>query len=130
MKLKDFRKDAHEFTSKLSDINRNLAFAGIAIIWIFKVEINESISLPNKFLLPLLLVLLSLVIDLIQYLYLSIIWTHFHRSKEREKINDEEEIKAPKSYSNIAYFLFYGKVFFNMAGYISLFIIISKQIFS
>jgi hypothetical protein len=36
MKLQDYRNDFYLFSGKASDISRQLAFAAIAIIWIFK----------------------------------------------------------------------------------------------
>lgn len=129
MKLKEFRKDAHEFTAKLSDINRNLAFAGIAIIWIFRTQTESSISIPKAMLLPLLFIVLALAFDILQYLYSSIIWTNFHKKKETEGVNGEDEIKAPKWYSRISYVLFYTKVTFNLLGFIIMFLHISSELF-
>ena len=38
MKLSDYRETYYEFSGKASDVTRQLAFAGIAIVWIFKIE--------------------------------------------------------------------------------------------
>jgi len=35
MKLKEYKADFYELSGKASEINRQIAFAGIAIIWIF-----------------------------------------------------------------------------------------------
>lgn len=40
MKLENYKKDNQYFTGKLSEINRYLAFSGIAIIWIFKETLS------------------------------------------------------------------------------------------
>lgn len=130
MKLKDFRKDAHSFTEKLSNINRNLAFAGIAIIWVFKIQEKQNIIIPRDLLIPLYFIIISLVLDLSQYLIGSIAWTIFHRYKEKKGIEDETDLKAPRWISNILYFIFFLKVVFNIFAFIFLFIYISKELFN
>lgn len=129
MKLKDWRDHAHKFTEKLSEINRQLAFAGIAIIWIFKIQVGNHYSIPSELLLPLFFIVVSLMLDLLHYLYQSIVWTLFHRRKEKQGVASEDDIKAPKWYSNVAYFIFYGKVAMNIFGFIILFIHLSKMLF-
>jgi hypothetical protein len=127
--LKEWRDGAHKFTAKLSDINRNLAFAGIAIIWIFKIQINEKYIIPDNLLLPLYLIIICLMLDILQYLFQSIIWTLFHRRKENEGIVEDEHIEAPKWYSNVSYVFLFSKVAVNITGFIILFIHLSKALF-
>lgn len=133
MTLKEWREAAHKFTEKLSDFNRQLAFAGIAIIWIFKIQMASRFMLPNDLLLPLLFIIIALGLDLLHYLYCSIAWTCFHRRKEQKIkqgiLQRDADIKAPKWISNIAYGLFFGKVVSNIIGFIFLFIYISKELF-
>jgi hypothetical protein len=126
MELSKYREDAHEFTAKLSDINRNLAFAGIAIIWVFKVQADDKFIIPNELLLPLYFIVICLLLDLLQYLYLSIIWTLFHRKMENKKI---KETKAPKWYSNVSYVILFTKVAVNIIGFVFLFIYLSNELF-
>lgn len=38
MKLQDYRQKFYDQAEKTSDVVRNLGFAGIAIIWVFKIE--------------------------------------------------------------------------------------------
>ncbi|MBN2609933.1 MAG: hypothetical protein JXB00_00080 [Bacteroidales bacterium] len=127
MEIGEFRKKAHEFTAKLSEINRNLAYAGIAIIWIFKIQNSNKITIPNALLFPLLFIVLTLILDITHYIYNSIIWSLFHRRKEKEGLKNND-IKAPKWYSNVAYFIFFGKVLTNLIGYIFLILYLSKEL--
>ena len=132
MKLSEFKKDAHDFSSKLSDINRNLSFAGIAIIWIFRLESKNGLILPECLYLPLFFLVGSLALDLLQYLYSTTVWTIFYRIKEGKKSNikDDPVTTAPKVLSNISYFCFYyPKVIVNIVAYIFLFLYLSKVAF-
>ena len=47
--LKDYRADFYTFTGKASDITRQLAFAGIALIWIFKTDRTGTFRYPSRF---------------------------------------------------------------------------------
>jgi len=121
MKLREYRKSAHDFTKTLSNINRNLAYAGIAIIWVFRQQVNTGFRIPNALLIPLILIILGLLFDLLQYLYSSIIWTRFHRQKEKQYKDQTGEVeigKAPPWYPIPAYVIFYIKIVLNIAGFI------------
>ena len=48
MKLSEIRDAYEEISGKLSDINRQLCFAGFAIIWIFNKTDND-ISVPVSY---------------------------------------------------------------------------------
>lgn len=73
MKLSDYKKDYQEFSGKASDVARQLAFAGIVLIWIFRVEGPQAQRLPEQLLLPSALLVLALGADLLQYILSTII---------------------------------------------------------
>ena len=85
MKLKDALDNYYFHSSKASDIVRQLGLAGIAIIWIFKHDVQGIPKIPHELLLPLELIVLGLTFDLLQYFVAAIIWSNFHRCKEREE---------------------------------------------
>ena len=119
MKLSKYKEEAQYFTGKLSDINRYLAFAGIAVVWIFKNE-NESIyNIPAELVFPIILFVISLFLDIVHYLCGATIWTIFFRYHEK-KSEGQKDIKAPKILPNILYIFFYLKVISNLIGYILL----------
>lgn len=130
MKLEKYKEEAQYFTGKLSDINRYLAFAGIAVIWIFKQEEHGSYNIPNELIIPLLLFIIALVLDFMQYIYGATTWTIFFRYHEKKKSKElefKDDIKAPRILSNISYFcFFYPKVISNFVGYVLLIIYLSK----
>jgi uncharacterized membrane protein YjfL (UPF0719 family) len=67
MKLEEIRNAYEELSGIASKINRQLAFAGTGIIWIFRVSTGEQTSLPEGLLWPAILLVFSLIIDILQY---------------------------------------------------------------
>jgi hypothetical protein len=49
MKIADYWKDFYELSGKASDISRQLAFAAIAVIWLFKTDTRTGqITIPPE----------------------------------------------------------------------------------
>jgi hypothetical protein len=92
MKLQDYIDTFYTFTAKASDVNRQLAFAGIAIIWLFKKETPAGITIPHELLWPSFLIVLSLALDMLQYWLASMTWRVFYRKKEKAGISADAEI--------------------------------------
>jgi hypothetical protein len=97
MKLSKALDTTYELSGKASDLARQLAFAGIAVIWIFKKEANTLVSIPAEFHFPLLCFVISLTADISQYVLGTIIWTLFHRYYEKKQKNGtkDPDIIAP-----------------------------------
>jgi len=127
MKLKDFKEESYYFTGKLSEINRQLAFAGIAIIWIFKNTTEGTFKLPYELLIPATLLVASLAADLLQYIYQALAWSIFHRYHEKKKKEDEDFL-APISMNYASWGLFILKVFFTVTAYILILIFLQNHI--
>jgi hypothetical protein len=86
MTLREIR-DIHQFnTGKASEITRQLALAGIAVIWLFKTT-STSTPIPKAYLLPLWFFLAALLLDLMQYVIAGLVWTAFEKKREREAGN-------------------------------------------
>lgn len=129
MKLSDIEATKDTYTGKLSDFNRTLVFAGIAVLWVFKIQNGISVSLPEELLTPLLFFVLSLAFDLLQYLYLSIVWHILLRGKEKEKKDPDFEFDAPKNRVIIfGYIFFYAKVASSLVAYSFVFFFIWKML--
>jgi hypothetical protein len=56
MKLQAYREDFYAFSGKVSEIVRQLALAGIAIVWLLKVDLAAGTALPTALLPPALLI--------------------------------------------------------------------------
>lgn len=117
MKIEDYKKDYYELSGKLSDNVRKLAFAGIAIVWIFKQEKDGTFMLPQLLKLAMLMFVLALSFDLLQYIYQTIIWGAFHRYHEN-KIRQDEELAAPCYFNWPTIVFFWFKIAVLVLGYV------------
>jgi hypothetical protein len=73
-----------EASSKASEINRQLALAGIAIIWVFKIDAGGGRQIvPQDLFLPGVLLVVSLAFDLLHYVLKSEIWYRITRKYEK-----------------------------------------------
>ena len=93
MKLSEYKETYQWFSGKASDVVRQLSFAGIAIIWIFKTQSQGIPKIPNALLIPLGLFCVSLATDLLQYVLGYIIWYIYFRYHEKKGINENHELK-------------------------------------
>ncbi|MCJ7484248.1 MAG: hypothetical protein MUO31_14945 [Thermodesulfovibrionales bacterium] len=102
LKLSEWRKDHYYyFSGKASELARNHSFAGIAIIWIFKTVNGVHFGLPKKLFYPIIFFALSILIDLFQYVWGTIIWGYFTRKEEKKIERKIKELKSKNVISNI-----------------------------
>ena len=66
MKICEMRSGYYEASGKVSELSRQFAFAGIAIIWVLKVG-NDSGGIPfsTELVVPLYSFVVALVLDLL-----------------------------------------------------------------
>lgn len=115
--LPQYRETHYLYSGKVSDICRQLSFAAIAIIWIFKTEASGVLVVPKALVLPAVLAVLALACDLLQYLVGSATWYLVYR--HHEKINTPENVELRHSVWLVLpiNFFFYAKVAFVAATY-------------
>lgn len=110
-------------SSKASDVSRQLGFAGIAIIWLFKTQAagSSTITMPAVLDLPLALIVLSLSLDLFQYIWQSLLWGLFWRHFERKHgLQNEDHHEISKYWNWPAIAIFWLKILTMIFGYICL----------
>jgi hypothetical protein len=122
VKLKEARDNYDRRSSKLSDVVRQLNFAGLAVIWLFRTgDKTGGIPYSNCLLWPLGLFICSATFDLLHYAYASAAWGIFHRLQEKKLKDDpqraEREIHAPDWINWLSIFFFCGKTILTMAAY-------------
>lgn len=118
MNLKTVRDSYDTYSSKASDIARQLGFAGIAVVWIFRYQAEESLALPVDLRLPLALLVLGLAVDFLHYVTSAAIWGIYgrHREKQLGGENDREFVTSPKiNWPGI--FFFWTKITLISAAY-------------
>ena len=124
MKLKEIRNDYEWHSSKVSEINRQLIFAGIAIVWLFRVSNNDGNTiLPIELHPTLFFFILSFVADIFQYFSQSVIWFLYYWIKKYKtktsKNKDVEDIivKEPEWLNLIPWVFWIAKVSFTVIAY-------------
>lgn len=110
MKLKDCRDNHDTFSSRTSEIVRSLAFAGIALIWVFKNEFDKSNILPTMMFKPAVLIIFVLLFDLLHYVWGTLAWGAFHRIKEWKSVPETDDFKAPRWINWPTNFFFWLKI--------------------
>ena len=119
MKLSGYKQDYYQYTGLASTTSRQLALAGIALIWVFKSQGPNGFQLPNDLLLPSICLIASLGSDLLQYVVASITWGLFHRHHERKRssIEVDPDIEASRFYTWPINVFFYGKIISVLIAY-------------
>lgn len=119
--LQEFRTDYEAFSSIASTVNRQLGFAGIAWLWIFKSNLlDQIISLPRELYFAGLMILFSLFFDLLQYVLGTIVWFIFWRVKEKSGVKTNKDITAPAVLTWIIWIPFWLKILSMLIGYFEL----------
>lgn len=118
MKLEDTRGYYSKNSTSLSLASRQLAFAGIAVVWIFAIKKGDQVIINHALLLPLSCFVIGLALDLLQYMYASAAWGIYNRTKELQKdISIDTEFKAPKLINWPTLLFFWAKSIFIIFGY-------------
>lgn len=121
MKLEEARQHYYAHTGSLSSVNRQLCFAGVAVVWIFSVkEPSGAHSLPSDLLFPLVCFVLGLAFDLCQYVVASASWGLYQRHKEKSGISESEDFRAPREINWVPNLFFWLKPSATLIGYVSL----------
>jgi len=105
MTLDDARKAYYEFSGQVSSIARQLSYAGIAIIWIFKAGDAEHFVIPGELVKAGFFIASALLLDFFQYSWAAAAWGRFGRLKEKE---GQKNFDAPAWINRPTLFFFGG----------------------
>ena len=117
MILQRYREDFYTYSGKASDVSRQLAFAAIAIIWLFKKDTASQLTIPQELILPGIFIVSALAVDLLHYCLGALTWYLFYRSKEREKVSETAEIQHSEWLERPISFLFWIKIILVIVAY-------------
>jgi len=110
VKIAEVKADYYEASSKVSDIVRQLSFAGIAVVWIFRVgDKTGGMHYMPEMVDPLGLFVISLGLDLCQYTYKTVALGTLNYFAHREHPDDETKITYPRKLNWATNVLFVGK---------------------
>ena len=99
LKLSGARDIYFGASQKVSDVFRQLALAGIGLVWVFKGTTAGSLGLDPKLIRAALFLITGLSCDLLQYVLTAFIWFAIFRTKEKRDQNLDQEFTVP-SYTN------------------------------
>jgi hypothetical protein len=119
MNITDLKSAKDAYTGRASDVVRQFAFAGIAVIWLLKTT-NTSAPIPRDLIPILALFGLALACDLLQYAVSSVIWVIYYRHKLGQHIAETTEFKEPRWITAPAYLLFIFKVVVALVAWVCL----------
>jgi hypothetical protein len=108
MKLSDYKQTYYDLSGTASTVNRQLAFAGIAFLWLFKIDKGGYYCLPYDLFMSAVLLIMGLGCDLLHYVVGSIIWGWFFHYKEWRLLDKQQDPDADAPF----YLLFPTSVFF------------------
>lgn len=117
MKLAYLRERYSYYSGKASDIVRQLGFAGIAVVWLFKTEVDDEWKIPVELLPAAGLIVLTLLLDFMQYVVGSLVWAGYNASKERAGTTEDPEFLAPRMINWPANFFFWAKILTTIVAY-------------
>jgi hypothetical protein len=94
--LADVRSTYFEASKKVSEVLRQYALAGIALVWVFKGNGASTFGLDPKLLTASLWILGAISADFLQYVATSYIWYGYFRFKETKDKNLDQQFVAPE----------------------------------
>lgn len=129
MKLADVREAYYGYSGKLSDISRQLCFAGIGVVWILKIGKDVgTFKFDPQMLNALSAFCLSLMFDLLHYIIGSIVWGIYGVVKEnRRDAKADDEFMAPNCINWPTLLFFWVKIACSSVGMWLLLRLIGKQ---
>ena len=130
MKISELRDAYYEASAKVSDLVRQLALAGIAVVWIFRLggEHPTGVHLQKPLLLPLGSLILTLVTDLLQYVYKTIVWGLFNWSSWRAHPDNDWDVDVSGFWNWVTIGFFWLKVVLLAVAYFLLLQFVYKQL--
>jgi hypothetical protein len=118
MKISEIRADYYEASGKVSDLVRNLDFAGIGVVWIFTVgKDSGGIHFSYFLLFPLLLFVASLGCDLLQYVYKTTLLNLLNRHFWKKYHDNDKEVDFSDRWNWPTEVFFWLKTAFVVAAY-------------
>jgi hypothetical protein len=129
VKIRKIREDYEATTKTVSDLVRQLAFAGIAVIWVIRAGDNAGIRQSLEPLLPsLLLFVVTLACDFAQYASKALTLFFANTFFWMEHRNEEKDVTYSGWLNFMPYLFFLGKAACLVIAYWQLLIFIYAQL--
>ena len=114
MKLSAARDCYYSHSGNASAAARQIAFAGIAVVWVFNRPLaSRTINLPDELVGVLLSLCIALAFDLLQYTFSTATWGFWSRRKEKQfkhKFHDDPSVEPPAFLNWPGIIMFWSKL--------------------
>jgi hypothetical protein len=118
MKIAKLKEDYSKASGKVSDLVRQLSFAGIGIIWILRTgEHAGGIKYSTHLLRPLGLFVATLALDLLHYVYKTAVTGSLNSYYWRKYKNDETDVPYSGKWNWLTLGFFWLKVVLVVIAY-------------
>lgn len=133
MKLSKAQESYSYASGTASTIARQIAFAGIGVVWVFNLSATHTeIAIPQQLRVVVFLLVVCLALDLLQYVFASLVWSIFARVLELRHAShtggDPEMAASPYlNWPSLA--CFWGKLAVLVVAYIYLATFIASRLY-
>lgn len=105
MILRDVKTEYEVYTQKASDLARQLALAGLAIIWIYKTGTLPVLEIPAPLYTAGFWMVVTLTIDMLQYVISAVLWRWQFRKFESDwhKLDNDVPIRREIAWPSFAF---------------------------
>jgi hypothetical protein len=121
MKIQELRDSYYEASANVSDRVRQLALAGIAVIWLLKTgDHTGGIKYGAQLLIPLSYFAASLTTDFCQYVCKTLIWGSLNTYYWKRYRDSEKEVRISGKWNWVVILLFWLKTVLLLCAYVHL----------
>lgn len=132
MKREQVREAYQQRSTTASTVCRQLAFAGIAIVWLFRTNPKgpaTTAQLDPDFIWAGLLLVIGLTLDILQYIYASAAWGILNRVLERRGLPRDHEFMVHPAINWPTLWCYWGKLVLVATAYIMILIELLAKFF-
>ena len=120
MKLSGVREAYYFHSGKVSDITRQMALAGVGLIWVFRSQEPGQMKVPNDLIPAAVLIVIGLTLDFLQYVAGTLLWGIRARKLENAGTTDETNVSLPDWINYPALVFFWTKMLATISAYVVL----------
>lgn len=118
--LKEVWANKDSYTKGASDLSRTLCLSGLAVVWIFRSPSAKGSAIPAWLMWCSLLIVISLALDLAQYVLGAYRVGRFARTMEQQGKTDNDNVEYPTNHPKPMNRLWIAKIVFVSVAWVGL----------
>lgn len=132
MKLEQAWERSKDYSGKVSDLIRQYAFAGIAMIWVLRPDGGQ---IEDEMVVPAIMLFVGLMLDMLQYISGTLRFRQFAKECKKAAIaasvpdekHGEWDFKLPENYLWPVAWLFWGKLLSTLSAYVVIVCLLARR---